>query len=167
MASAFSEWTPVDIAVDDAHAKPACIEVPATLVGSAKLGPAVVVRHNDTGVSKLVGVTSAPRSEGEDAVYVSTAILKALNPAGNPYEPTPAEIRRARWTDGLVLRKGLGATVSRELFGAAVVILAAIAAFVVTKVPRGLAVALLVVGILAALWKAIREIRNQLKFDCS
>jgi hypothetical protein len=167
MARAFSEWTPVEIAVDGDHAKSACIEVPASLVGGAKLGPAVVVRHNDTGVSKLVGISAAPRSEGEDAVYVSAAILKALDPGGDPNEPTPAEIRRARWTDGLVLRKGLGAMVSREVLGATAVVLAAIAAFVVTKVPRGLAIALLVVGILAALWKAIHEIRKQLKFDCA
>ncbi len=166
MSQAFDEWTPIEIAVDDDRAKAACIEVPADLVGGATLGPAVILRHSQTGVATLAGVIAAGRSPGEDAVYVSTAILTAIDPSGNPLEPTAARIRRARWTDDVVLRKGLASTVSRELLGASALVLAGIAAFVVTKVPQGLATALLVVGILAALVKAIHEIRKQLKFDC-
>jgi hypothetical protein len=166
MAVAFDHWTPVEIAVDDDRVKATCIEVPAGLVAGAKLQPAMILRHNETGATMLTGVSAASRSPGEDAVYVSTAILTTLDPNADPSEPTPAHVRRARWTDDLVFRKGLAATVSREMLGGAALVLAAVAAFVVTHVPQELAIALLAVAILAALAKAIHEIRKQLKVDC-
>ena len=73
MTRAFNEWTPVDISVDDNRAKPACIEVPTELTGRATLGPAVIVRHNNTGLRTLAGISAAPRSPGESVQYAEAA----------------------------------------------------------------------------------------------